>query len=226
MDNNKNDATHVDLRNMQNSAHLHAVFCCVVLSFITPHGSRPFAFVFSFSSHPCTCVVVLECFSPSPSTSCCSSTSSSLFLMTDGDSVTVNNLRDSANGTFVTLDDYVLLTGYEPDATNATEFTDTTEFNDAVFGDINFQDSLDCTALSSDLYMDDDALGKPLAEVHRDYAGYRRAEGVSVSPSSVSVVVDRTGEPVERSDGDHFGFSVRNVKREKCSKSVYCNHSS
>ena len=59
---------------------------------------------------------------------------------------------------------------------------------------------------------DDDALGKPLAEVHRDYADYRRAEGVSVSPSSVSVMVDRTEEPVERSDSDHFGFSVRNVK--------------
>ena len=30
--------------------------------------------------------------------------------MTDGDSMTINNLRDSANGTFVTLDDYLLLT--------------------------------------------------------------------------------------------------------------------
>ena len=27
----------------------------------------------------------------------------------------------------------------------------------------------------------------------------------------MSVMVDRTGEPVERSDIDHFGFSVRNV---------------
>ena len=27
--------------------------------------------------------------------------------MTDGDSMTINNLRDSANGTFVTLDDYL-----------------------------------------------------------------------------------------------------------------------
>ena len=77
---------------------------------------------------------------------------------------------------------------------------------------IDFQDSLVHTAPSSDLYMDDDTLGKLLAEVHRDYADYRCAEGVSVSPSSVSVMVDRTGEPVERSDGDHFGFSVRNVK--------------
>ena len=59
--------------------------------------------------------------------------------------------------------------------------------------------------------MDDDTLGKLLAEVHRDYADYRRPEGVSVSPSLMSVMVDRTGEPVERSDIDHFGFSVRNV---------------
>ena len=62
------------------------------------------------------------------------------------------------------------------------EFTGTTELNDAVFSDINFQDSLDYTAPSSDLYMDDDALGKLLAEVHRDYADYRCPEGVSVSP--------------------------------------------
>ena len=59
--------------------------------------------------------------------------------------------------------------------------------------------------------MDDDTLGKLLAEVDRDYADYRRAEGVNVSPSSVSVMVGGTGEPVERSDSDHFGFSVRNV---------------
>ena len=95
---------------------------------------------------------------------------------------------------------------------NAMEFTGTTELNDAAFSDINFQDSLDYTAPSSDLYIDDDALGKLLAEVHRDYADYRRAEDVSVSPSSVSVMVDRTGVPVERSDSDHFVCSVRNVK--------------
>ena len=130
--------------------------------------------------------------------------------MTDGDSVTINNLRDSANGTFVTLDDYLSLTGYEP---NAMEFTNDTELNDAVSSDfIDFQDSLVHTAPSSDHYMDDDTLGKLLAEVHRDYANYRCPEGVSVSPSSMSVMVDRTGEPVERSDSDHFGFSVRNVK--------------
>ena len=61
------------------------------------------------------------------------------------------------------------------------EFTGTMELNDAVSSDINFPDSLDYTAPSSDLYMDGDALGKLLAEVHRDYADYHRAEGVSVS---------------------------------------------
>ena len=59
--------------------------------------------------------------------------------------------------------------------------------------------------------MDDETLGKLLAEVHRDYADYRRPEGVSVSPSSMSVMVDRTGKPVEKSDIDQFGLSVRNV---------------
>ena len=59
--------------------------------------------------------------------------------------------------------------------------------------------------------MDDVTLGKLLAEVHRDYADYRRPEGVCVSPSSMSVIVDRTGKPVEKSDIDQFCFSVRNM---------------
>ena len=59
--------------------------------------------------------------------------------------------------------------------------------------------------------MDGETLGKLLAEVHRDYADYRRPEGVSVSPSSMSVMVDRTGKPVEKSDFGRFGFSVRNT---------------
>ena len=92
------------------------------------------------------------------------------------------------------------------------ELTNATELNDSVPSNFtDFQDSLVHNAPSSDQYMDDDTLGKLLAEVHRDYADYRCPEGVSVSPSSMSVMVDRTGEPVERSDIDHFGFSVRNV---------------
>ena len=59
--------------------------------------------------------------------------------------------------------------------------------------------------------MDDDTLGKLLAEVHRNCADYRRAEGVSVSPSSMSVMVDRTVELVAKIDIDQFGFSVRNI---------------
>ena len=61
------------------------------------------------------------------------------------------------------------------------EFKNATELNDAVSSDfIDFQDSLVHTAPSSDHDMDDDTLGKLLAEVHRDYADYRRPEGVSV----------------------------------------------
>ena len=134
----------------------------------------------------------------------------SFFLMSDydDDSVT-NNLRDSANGTFVTLDDFSPLTGYEP---NAMELINDTELNDSVPSNFtDFQDSLVHFAPSSDHDVDDETLGKLLAEVHRDYADYRCPEGVSVSPSSMSVMVDRTGKPVERSDVDHFGFSVRNV---------------
>ena len=127
----------------------------------------------------------------------------------DFDSVT-NNLRDSANGTFVTFDDFSHLTGYEP---NDTELVNNTELNDSVPSKFtDFQDSLVHFAPSSDHDVDDETLGKLLAEVHRDYADYRRPEGVSVSPSSMSVTVDRTGKPVEKSDIDHFGFSVRNVK--------------
>ena len=107
----------------------------------------------------------------------------------DYDSAT-NNLRDSANGTFVTLDDFSPLTGYEP---NDTELINDTELNDLVPSNFtDFQDSLVHFAPSSDHDVDDETLGKLLAEVH--------------SPSSMSVMVDRTGKPVERSDIDHFGF--------------------
>ena len=126
----------------------------------------------------------------------------------DFDSVT-NNLRDSADGTFVTLEDFSHLTGYEP---NDTEVINDTELNDSVPSKFtDFQDSLVHFAPSSDHDVDDETLGKLLAEVHRDYADYRRPEGVSVSPSSMSVMVDRTWKPVEKSDIDQFGFSVRNV---------------
>ena len=129
----------------------------------------------------------------------------SFFLMydSDNDSVT-NNLRDSANGTIVTLDDFSHFTGFEP---NDMELNDT-ELNDSVPSKfLDFQDSLVHFTPSSDHDVDDETLGKLLAEVHRDYADYRRPEGVSVSPSSMSVMVDRTGKPVERSEIDRFGFN-------------------
>ena len=89
---------------------------------------------------------------------------------------------------------------------NGTELNDTvpTKFTD-------FQDPLVHFTASSDQDVDDVTLGKLLAEVHREYADYRRPEGVCVSPSSMSVMVDRTGKPVEKSDIDQFCFSVRNM---------------
>ena len=59
--------------------------------------------------------------------------------------------------------------------------------------------------------MDDTTLGKLLAEVHREYADYRSQEGVFVSPSSMSVISDRTGKLVEKSNIDQFCFSVRDM---------------
>ena len=105
------------------------------------------------------------------------------------------------------------------------ELTNATELNDAVSSDfIDFQDSLVHFAPSSDHYMDDDTLGKLLAEAHREYADYRSLEGVFVSQSSVSVASDRTVKPVGKSNIDPFSFGVR--KRVQCSQSVSCNHPS
>ena len=60
--------------------------------------------------------------------------------------------------------------------------------------------------------MDDVTLGKLLAEIHRDYADYRRPEGVCVSPSSMSVMVDRTGEPVEKMIAEERESSSAQIK--------------
>ena len=110
-DNYVNDATHVDTHKMQTWAHLHAVCSCIAwFVHITFHMAQAARTCLPQSSHPWTCAAFLECllfitlyllsflhfFLP--------------FLMTDGDSVTINNLRDSANGTFVTLDDCLHLT--------------------------------------------------------------------------------------------------------------------
>ena len=69
------------------------------------------------------------------------------------------------------------------------ELINDTELNDSVPSNFtDFQDSLVHFAPSSDHDVDDETLGKLLAEVHRDYADYRRSEGVSVSSSSMSVM--------------------------------------
>ena len=124
------------------------------------------------------------------------------------DSVT-NNLRDSAKGSNDGYDVAFPLTGYEP---KDTELNNNTELNDTVPSKFtDSQDPLFHVTPSSDQDMEDTTLGKLLAEVHRDYADYSRPEGVSVSPSSMSVMVDRTGKPVEKSNIDQFCFSVRNM---------------
>ena len=124
-----------------------------------------------------------------------------------------DDLRNSANGTFVTSDDTFPLTGYEPNdmELNDMELNDS-ELNDSVPSKfLDFQDPLvHFTPSSSDHDMDDETLAKLLAEVHRYYDDYRRPEGVSVSPSSMSVMVDRTEKPVEKSDIDRF-VCVRNM---------------
>ena len=126
----------------------------------------------------------------------------------DLDSVT-DDLRDSVKGSNDGYDVAFSLTGCEP---NAMELIDDTELNDSVPSKFtDFQDSLVHFAPSSDQDIDDTTLGKPLAEVHREYADYRRPEGVCVSPSSMSVMVDRTGKLVEKSDIDQFCFGARNA---------------
>ena len=97
-----------------------------------------------------------------------------------------NNLRTSANkGSNDAYDVSTSLTGYEPN------FKAFSELNDS-------QGSFSYITQSSDLDIDDARLGKLLDEAHREHADYCDPEGVSVSQSSLSVVFDRTGKPVEK----------------------------
>ena len=69
--------------------------------------------------------------------------------------------------------------------------------------------------------MDDVTLGKLLTEAHRGQADYCDPEGVSVSQSSLSVVVDRTGKPEER---DSSNAQIRTSLEEQRQMSIaeYC----
>ena len=88
----------------------------------------------------------------------------------------------------------------------------TRELNDTVSDELVYsQGPLAFVTPSSDQDIDDTTLGKLLTEAHREYADYRRPEGVCVSPSSMSVMVDRTEKLVEKSDFDPFSFGVRNA---------------
>ena len=96
-----------------------------------------------------------------------------------------NNLHHSAKESLDAYDVTISLTGYEPNDTVSNELVDS-------------QGPFSYVTPSSDQDMDDTTLGKLLTEAHRDYADYRSPEGVSVSPSSMSVMVDRTGKPVDK----------------------------
>ena len=109
-----------------------------------------------------------------------------------------NNLCHSAKGSLDAHDVTFSLTGYEPNDTVSNELVDS-------------QGPFSYVTPWLDQDIDDTTLGKLLAEVHRDYADYRSAEGVFVSQSSMSVMVDRTGEPVEKSIIDQFCLGVRNT---------------
>ena len=89
--------------------------------------------------------------------------------------ITMQNLRTSANkGSNDAYDVHTSLTGYEP--------------NDMVFSELgNSQGPFSYITQSSDLDMDDAALGKLLTEAHREHADYCDPEGVSVSQSVVIV---------------------------------------
>ena len=81
---------------------------------------------------------------------------------------------------------------------NDMELISDTELNDSVPSKFtDFQESLVHSPPSSDHDVDDKTLGKLLDEVHRDYADYRCLEGVCVSPSSMSFMVDLTETLVE-----------------------------
>ena len=79
-----------------------------------------------------------------------------------------------------------------------------------VFNELgNSQGSFSYITQSSEMDRDDTTLGKLLTEAHREHADCCDPEGVSVSPSSMSVVFDRTGKPVgERNVDQSIGFGV------------------
>ena len=87
------------------------------------------------------------------------------------------------------------------------ELINVTKFNDSVLSNFtDFQDSLAHFAPSSDHDVDDETLGKLLAEVHRVYTGHRRPEGVNVSQSSTSVNGRSNGETCGKERYRSFWF--------------------
>ena len=132
------------------------------------------------------------------------------FLMTDGDSMTINNLRDSANGTFVhpgrlpSTSQVMSPTPWSsPMPRSSTTRSPATSSTSRIPSSAQplRQTSTWMTTRSAS-YSQKYTEITPITAVPK---------GVSVSPSSMSVMVDRTGKLVAKSDIDQFVFSVRNM---------------
>ena len=123
-----------------------------------------------------------------------------------------NNVRHSAKGSLDAYDVTFSLTGYAPNDTVS---------NDSVSNElVDSQGPFSYVTPSSDQDIDDTTLGKLLTEAHREYADYRSLEGVFVSPSSLSVTSDRTGEPGRKKCRSVNWFWCHE-KHVQCSQQVF-----
>ena len=190
---------------MNASAHLVTLFDVVSHA---PHGSS----LSLVTCHPCSCASLLEFtsllfyFDLSFPVFFFSFHLLHFELHTEIDNlIAKQNLRNSANkGSDDAYDVHTSLTGYEP---NLMAFS---ELNDS-------SGSFSYIIPSSDQDMDDVTLGKLLTEAHRGQADYCDPEGVSVSPSSSSVVFDRAGKPAGERDVDFWD----DEKHVQCSQQVF-----
>ena len=188
---NKNDTNNHNAHNLHKRAQQRAVSVC--LHYVSHHigSSRPWVCHLHlhvihdvrFSLTSPSSLASSTCPSPSSSSLLSWCTLSTTQTSTTLDSVE-NNLRDSAKESNDANDVPISLTGYEPNDTVSNELFDSRGLFSYV-------------TPSSDQDMDDTTLSKPFAEVYREYTDYRSLEVMSASPSSMSVMVDRTGKLVE-----------------------------
>ena len=171
------------MRNMQNWAHLHAVFSVPHLTTHHTHiGSRPFNVGHSILI-PSMCR--RPWFSSSPFTSPCTSPSSSCPSSPCTPTPTLTPWQP------ITCATPPMGPSSPPTIPPSTQVTSPTTWSSLTRSSSTWSPATSSTSRfpSSTLLrrqnhcVDEETLGKLLAEVHRDYADYRRPEGVCVSPS-------------------------------------------